>query len=49
MIGRSPTTPISGALYKCTATNTWTSYYTPYTYPHPLVTTLPAPAAVRVK
>lgn len=23
-------------LYQCTATNTWTSYYTPYTYPHPL-------------
>jgi hypothetical protein len=29
----------SGVLYKCTATNTWTLYYTPYTYPHPLVTT----------
>jgi hypothetical protein len=26
-----------GALYKCTATNTWTLYYTPYVYPHPLV------------
>jgi hypothetical protein len=25
-------------LYQCTATNTWTVYYTPYTYPHPLVT-----------
>jgi hypothetical protein len=25
-----------GLLYKCTATNTWTAYYTPYTYPHPL-------------
>ncbi len=24
-------------LYVCTATNTWTAYYTPYTYPHPLV------------
>jgi hypothetical protein len=23
-------------LYKATATNTWTAYYTPYTYPHPL-------------
>lgn len=23
-------------LYKCTATNTWTEYYTPYTCPHPL-------------
>ena len=29
------TTP--GKLYVCTATNTWTPYYTPYTYPHPLV------------
>jgi hypothetical protein len=28
-----------GTLDKCTATNTWTNaYYTPYTYPHPLVT-----------
>jgi hypothetical protein len=26
----------NGALYKCTATNTWTLYYVPYTYPHPL-------------
>lgn len=25
-----------GVLYKCTSTNTWTLYYTPYTYPHPL-------------
>jgi hypothetical protein len=35
-IGRNPQTPISGTLYKCTATNIWTAYYTPYTYPHPL-------------
>jgi hypothetical protein len=27
-----------GRLYKCTSTNTWTLYYTPYTYPHPLRT-----------
>ena len=27
----------SGQLYVCTATNTWSLYYTPYTYPHPLV------------
>lgn len=33
---RSPSTKITGTLYKCTATNTWTPYYTPYTYPHPL-------------
>jgi hypothetical protein len=26
----------TNTLYKCTATNTWTAYYTPYTYPHPL-------------
>jgi len=25
-----------GRLYKCTATDTWTLNYTPYTYPHPL-------------
>lgn len=25
-----------GVLYKCTSTNNWTLYYTPYTYPHPL-------------
>jgi hypothetical protein len=24
-------------LYVCTATNTWTEYYKPYAYPHPLV------------
>ena len=25
-----------GVLYKCTSTNNWEIYYTPYTYPHPL-------------
>lgn len=25
-----------GVLYRCSATNTWSVYYTPYTYPHPL-------------
>lgn len=25
-----------GVLYRCSATNTWTTHYTPYTYPHPL-------------
>jgi hypothetical protein len=33
-----------GTLYTCSATNTWTVYYTPYTYPHPLVTTTTSPA-----
>jgi hypothetical protein len=26
----------TNTLYQCSATNTWTVYYTPYTYPHPL-------------
>ena len=36
----------SGRLYTCTATNTWTLYYTPHTYPHPLqnATSNPPPA-----
>lgn len=25
-----------GQLYRCTATNTWSLYYVPYAYPHPL-------------
>ncbi|RPI79696.1 MAG: hypothetical protein EHM45_01815, partial [Desulfobacteraceae bacterium] len=40
-IGAHPKTPISGTLYKCTAPNVWTAYYTPYTYPHPLRTSGP--------
>jgi len=27
----------TSTLYICTATNTWTAVYSPYTYPHPLV------------
>ncbi|MCK4251861.1 T9SS type A sorting domain-containing protein [candidate division WOR-3 bacterium] len=38
MVGANPAFPISGTLYKCTAINTWTPYYTPFTYPHPLRT-----------
>jgi hypothetical protein len=39
-------------LYRCSATNIWTTHYRPYTYPHPLaqgsVALLPAPANLRV-
>jgi hypothetical protein len=38
-----------GQLYVCTAANTWTLYYKPYTYPHPLVSGTPAPAANTAK
>lgn len=27
----------AGTFYKATATDTWTAYYTPFTYPHPLL------------
>jgi hypothetical protein len=30
-----------GELFLCTATNTWTLSYTPYTYPHPLTQNIP--------
>jgi len=30
----------ANTLYVCNPTNTWTAYYTPYTYPHPLTGTL---------
>jgi len=30
-------------LYRCTATNTWTFIYAPYTYPHPLSLRNPSP------
>ena len=43
MVGAKPTMPISGTLYKCTAPDTWTAYYSPYQYPHPLT----APSAPR--
>jgi len=32
-----------GQLYVCTAPNTWSFYYKPYTYPHPLVSGSPPP------
>jgi hypothetical protein len=28
----------TNTLYKCVAPNTWSAFYTPYTYPHPLTT-----------
>lgn len=34
-----------GTLYRCSATNTWTEHYTPYTYPHPLTSGLAVPSA----
>jgi len=37
-----------GQLYLCTATNTWTLNYTPFTYPHPLVTGVAQVGAVTV-
>lgn len=37
-IGANPAQPLSGTLYKCTAPDVWTIFYTSYTYPHPLRT-----------
>jgi hypothetical protein len=34
----------SNTLYICTATDTWTAYYKPYTYPHPLTQSTAAAA-----
>ena len=53
MVGIAPATPISGILYKCTATNIWNAGETLLPYPHPLIagtdTTPPnAPTGVRV-
>jgi len=45
MVGTNPATPISGTFYKATALNTWTAFYTPYTYPHPLTGASIPPAA----
>jgi hypothetical protein len=46
-IGARPAAPFDGTLYKCTATNTWTEFFKPAPYPHPLRSTVvvaaPAP------
>jgi hypothetical protein len=33
----------TNTLYVCSSPNTWKTYYTPYQYPHPLVSGVPAP------
>jgi hypothetical protein len=38
-----------GQLYRCTATNTWSLYYVPYAYPHPLVGLPAAPTGLTVQ
>jgi hypothetical protein len=47
-VGRNPETPISGTLYRCSAPNTWSSFYKPLQYPHPLRAQAP-PTDVTIK
>jgi hypothetical protein len=47
MVGKSPSSTISGTLYKCNATgNGWDVLFSPYTYPHPLRGTGKATATI---
>jgi hypothetical protein len=36
LVGAAHSSNIEGTLYRCSATDTWTEYFTPHTYPHPL-------------
>ena len=38
----------ANTLYRCSAENTWSKYYRPYGYPHPLVAGLLPPANLRI-
>jgi hypothetical protein len=39
----------TNTLYQCASANTWTPYYTPYTYPHPLLSGTPRPAPTNLR
>ncbi len=41
--GSNPIYTGQGQFYKCVATDDWDLYYTPYTYPHPLISGFPTP------
>lgn len=43
MVGARPLNPISGTLYRCTASNVWDSGTAPLPYPHPLRGASPLP------
>ena len=38
-----------GVLYKCTSTNAWTLFYTPYAFPHPLASSSTKPPPVNLR
>ena len=40
------TTGDDGVFYRCTSTDTWTSYYEPLTYPHPLIGGVPLSVSI---